>query len=365
MSGSTQIVHEAETQRQHVRLQLPIEVEIGDTVYNADDWSHSGIALHWPDDSLGSGNSTVSIGQHLQGTLRFPFPEFGLTVPIDLEVRNINADNRRVGCRFTNLGERQTSLLQYLVSAYISGEVVSAGDFIDVVGRNNQTTARSLPKRDEGESAFEQTKRKLRRVIGLGATLMVFLLLLGYVITGIYERSYVTRASSASVMTESITVEAPVAGKLFYQPLKPGTKVKTGDPLLMVETDKGNMVSVDSPCNCIVRERLEDNYARTSTAKPAIKMLSVDAEPYITAYVPFDKAVSLARGQEALLSFHGYDRYVKGRISSIDAGNEAKNLTLVIIEPDESLPKSLIGEPVEVTFDTFRLFAGSGDAPTQ
>ena len=67
----------------------------------------------------------------MQATLLFPFDGFELSLPVDLEVRYINAEGGRIGCRFANLTKRHISSLQFLVGAYVSGEVVNAGDVID------------------------------------------------------------------------------------------------------------------------------------------------------------------------------------------------------------------------------------------
>ena len=43
-----QIVHEAEIHRQHVRLRIPIAVEIDGTRYGVDDWSMGGFGVAGP-----------------------------------------------------------------------------------------------------------------------------------------------------------------------------------------------------------------------------------------------------------------------------------------------------------------------------
>ena len=43
-----QIVHEAEIHRQHVRLRIPIAVEVDGTRFTVDDWSMGGFGVAGP-----------------------------------------------------------------------------------------------------------------------------------------------------------------------------------------------------------------------------------------------------------------------------------------------------------------------------
>ena len=74
-----QIVHEAEIHRQHVRLRIPIAVEIDGTRYRVDDWSMGGFGVAGPITSRQPGE-------------RFP-------ARADLPVRGFRADRCGSTCR--------------------------------------------------------------------------------------------------------------------------------------------------------------------------------------------------------------------------------------------------------------------------
>ena len=64
-----QIVHEAEIHRQHVRLRIPIGVEIDGTRFGVDDWSMGGLGVASP-------ISSRQPGERFAVRLIFPFEDF-------------------------------------------------------------------------------------------------------------------------------------------------------------------------------------------------------------------------------------------------------------------------------------------------
>lgn len=194
------IAHEAEVQRQHVRLQLPIKIIIREKSLDVIDWSNSGVAFNAT--PLKASNIAVKTGDTFEAKLNFDFQTFELTVPLKCEVRHVNADGTRVGCRFSDMNERNISIMQYLVSAYISGDLVQVGDMLDVVSRKNFTTPRKVPAANlSGAQAKKQKARNLGYSLLVAA---VSLFLLAYAGSSIYERVYVVEAESATVSLANI-----------------------------------------------------------------------------------------------------------------------------------------------------------------
>src|SRR4051812_8219257 len=130
-----QIVHEAEIHRQHVRLRIPIVVEIDGTRYGIDDWSMGGFGVASPITSR-------QPGERFPARLIFPFEDFELTLRLDCQMIYALPDLPRFGGKFLALSQGQLSLFRYLVDAYLSGELVSGGDVLAVVSRDNMGEAR-------------------------------------------------------------------------------------------------------------------------------------------------------------------------------------------------------------------------------
>jgi hypothetical protein len=190
------IAHEAEVQRQHVRLQLPISILIRGIASEVLDWSNSGVAFATAPYRVQQITFTAS--DVVDANLVFAFGGFTLNVPILCEVRHINSDGSRVGCRFHGMNERNLSIMQYLVSAYIGGDLVQVGDLLDVVSRKNFTTPRTPPSESTLSPEQRRALHRKRKLYTATLALMSVLLVL-YCVFSIFERLYVVHAKAATV----------------------------------------------------------------------------------------------------------------------------------------------------------------------
>jgi alginate biosynthesis protein Alg44 len=279
-----------------------------------------------------------------------------MSLPVALEVTHIDLNKGRVGCRFDNLNRQQQSVIQYFVSAYISGEIIRVNDIMNIVSRNNFTRARNIPDAFAGMSAAEITRHKIKNAMRTGILATIALLLAGYVCMSVYERLFIVRASSASVTAEMLTVDAPVGGKVYFNPIAPDTMVKQGQPLLTVSVPTGNIIAVDSPCDCIVKRRLFENNSVARKADPLLELVRPDAVATVESSIAIEDAVKLSVGDEALLYLPGGNHRIRGEITSIQAGHATKGSSAVMIKPSTAIPAAFIDDPVEVHVDTLNLF---------
>ncbi len=354
MAESPNLVHEAEAQRQHIRIPLPVHVSVAGITVVAMDWSNGGVGLQLPDGTPFP--KELQQGHKLDATILFPFEGFGMSLPVRVEITYSDANKGRVGCRFVEMNRQQQSVIQYFVTAYVSGEVIRVGDIMDVVARNNHTRARNLPDAYAGLSAAEIAKRKLATKLKFGALALIGFLLIGYILTSVYERMFIVKATSGRVTAEMLTVDAPAGGKVFYNPIAADTKVSKGQSLLTVSTVQGNIVTVDSPCDCIVKRRLSDNNRLIRKGEPALELVRPDAATSVEAYIPQKYAVKLSIGEEALLAMPGKGRYMRGNITAIQAGKGLKGNSLVKLAPAQKLSAEAVDDPVEVRVDTLHIF---------
>lgn len=352
MQTTASIVHEAEVQRQHIRLQLPAEIELQGKRYTTYDWSSGGFAIQLPGSGADELLSRLPVGKIDEGKMRFVFDGFELMVPMQFEVRYSGAQQKRIGCRFTNVDKRHIAIFQYLVSAYVSGEVIQIGDLLDVASRNSFVNVQKLPSADAGLSPAQRMRRRMSRV---GWSLLVALVSLGllfYLVSGIYEHSYVVQAKSAEISADMIVLDSPAGGKVNYVPVAFDTKVKKGEPLISVATDTGALQGIDSPCDCYVKQRLHENSSRVNKGEGLLYLVPVDANPYVASRVAFEDAVKLQTGQKAMLRFPGGDN-VPGKVTAIQARDpRGSDKAYVRVETEKPLSALQIDDPVEVKFDT-------------
>ena len=214
-----QIVHETEVHRQHVRLKIPIQVEVDGVRYQVDDWSVGGFGVE-------SVLTSRQAGERFPVKLIFPFEEFDMTMRFDARVVYADQEHGRFGCAFLGLSKQQSDVFRYLVDAYLSGEVVSAGDILQVRARDNTAEARLQAVYNplvQDKSAARQLRR-YGTYTGFG---LAGLALLGVIGLGIKDRYLTVAANSAVVEAPLVQIRAPIGGR-FVSALESGEHVPPG-----------------------------------------------------------------------------------------------------------------------------------------
>jgi len=240
------------------------------------------------------------------------------------------------------------------LDAYLAGEVVDAGDILDVVSRRNEGKSREVPQRPQPQGFVANLTHHGRNVAGYAGIGAATLLLLGFIGMGVFERMYLVPAQSALITTDLVTVPAPSNGQLTF--VAANNEVKAGEPLLTIQAPQGNSVVIDSPCNCVVQSR----YSRTSNfvreGAPVLTLREKTSAPYITASVPHDQVLKFYRGASAIIEYADGQRVKEAQIEQLPSFVDeaaASGRFYVKLSPGRDLETSMIGQPVSVVFDTF------------
>ncbi len=339
------IVHESETQRQYIRVKLPVKLEINGVRYDTTDWSAAGLAISVTSDS----NINLQPKHIYQATLIYEFENFSLSVPIELEVLHIDSNSGRIGCRFQNITPQQQSIIQYMVSAYISGELVQAGDILNIVARNNHTNPRKIPE------AKNTAGRKIANYGRIALLTIIAALLIFVIATGIYERLFIIKTNSAQVVAEQLVVDLPKSGRINYRDIAINSQVKYGEPLLAITTSDGNIISLNSPCDCIIKRRLLTNGRKASKGEAAFILVHSNANPYIEGYINNKDATRISTNHKVIISLPGATNTISGKIIDIRAAASEAGKPVIVVQPDISLPASTIDDPAEVKIDILGL----------
>ncbi len=344
----TMITHEAEVQRQHPRYRLPMKCLHAGTQVPVIDLSVGGIGVR-------SGGFHAVPGHVVDLTLIFPFNGYELTLPVQADVRYVNEEHGRVGMRFVNVTPRQHNLLRFVLDAYLSGEVVEAGDVLDVVSRRNEGKTREVPQRPKPQGLKENAFHYGRTFAGYGAIAVATLLLVGFVAAGIFQKLYIIPAQSALITADLVTVPAPSSGQLTF--VASGEEVQAGEPLLTIQGPQGsNSIVIDSPCDCIVQARYNraTNFVREGA--PVLVLRERTSAPYITASIPQSEVLRFYRGAKAVIEYADgttvRDAPIE-RLPSLSNDSASNGRFLVKLAPGRELENSAIGQPVSVVFDTF------------
>lgn len=344
------IVQEAEIHRQHVRLRIPIGIEIDDTRYQADDWSMGGVGVVAP-------MSTRQPGERFPARLVFPFEDFGLTMQVDCRMVYVDAEAPRFGCQFLALSKGQIALFRYVVDAYLSGEIVSAGDILAVLGQNGAAEAR-VQRLFEAMNAQETKGRRLRRLIGYMLFVLAGLLLIGLVAAGLRERYLVIATERAAIEAPLHRLAAPAAG--IVEAAGEGL-LRPGDVAARLRTPDGATLPVPSPCECVLDEWHVQPGQSAQPGQTIATLVAADRPLVVRAQLPFEQASRLRLGQPAEVTVPGQDEPYRGQIDRIDFKLRpqrpgelpqpgADRLIPVIIRPDRPFDFDNLGYVVRVRF---------------
>jgi mannuronan synthase len=304
-----QIVHETEVHRQHVRLKIPIQVEIDGVRYQVDDWSMGGFGIE-------SDMTSRQAGERFSAKLTFPFEDFEIVLRLDCQMVYLLSDASRFGCRFVSLSRDQIGLFRYLVDAYLSGEVVSAGDILGLRGRDGSAQARLEQLAANPFAEEEGTGRRIRRIAGYALLGLLGVALVAAVWYGVEERFLTVQASAAVVDAPVFRVRAPASGIL--QPASIGEEVRAGQRLATIRDRDGLASDVVSPCACRVMtwQVLPGQYAQEGEA--VVTLVATDRPVLVRAEVPMDAVDRLQVGDRAVVHLPGRDGALSGQIERID-----------------------------------------------
>ncbi len=351
---ASQIAHDTEIHRQHVRLKIPLTIEIDGTRYHVDDWSMGG---------FGVANAMTSrqVGERLPARILFPFEDFEVSLHVECQLVYITEDNSRFGCRFVELGPGQLALFRYLMDAYLTGEMVSAGDVLAIAGRPKPGEARAKPPIFNPYQEEERFGRRFGRIVSVALLCLLTLALAGLVALGVRDRWLTVEARSAVIEASMFRVRAPVSG--MFDASRAEGILKNGSPLGKIQPTGADAVGLTSPCECVVLDWRIASGQFVAQGEPVVELVAADQPLLVRAQVPFRAAERLRPGDVAEIAIPGRPQPVLGQIDSIDFKPQLlamspgvrelpvePRLAQVLIRPDKPLDFDDLGSLVSVRF---------------
>jgi len=356
MTNSPQIVHESETQRQFIRLQLPAMATIDGTRFTVKDLSSGGMAIR----DIGTSYKKGDIKQIL---LTLPFGDFSLDVEIKGEIQHIDKKLNIAGCRFTDLTSNQISILNHVIKSFMSGDIVGTEDLLNVVSRENFVNVR---KHNNDTASLKDNVTKY----GIyGLIILATLMLSAFIINNIFEKTFIIKTPYGYVHADTLDILSPASG-VYTSALTIGTaSVQKGQVIGYIDIAGGASDSIEasetiqitqskkiiSPCDCFISEThiLEGKYS-PQNAK-LFTFLPQDSEITIRADVPTEDIRRLQVGMSAIANISGVIEGQRGEITDIIVNQKAVSTeqqatALVVIKPEKKLNNDLINHPAFVEF---------------
>lgn len=341
---ASQIVHESETQRQFVRLQMPAQISFNNVRYSIKDLSSGGLGIFNLDPA-------PKKGEKLEFELILPFMDFALDITLKAEVIHADKKNKITGCRFVDVNQNQVSILNHVIKAFMAGDIVSGEEILNVVSRENFVNVRKH-KQDEKESIAQ--KVKLYGIYGALALATVFLGF--FIFNNILDRMFVVKSANGHVSAQIVQILAPSSGT-FSSALPSGKASVTKGELIGVinNTTTSTAVNVISPCDCFIKEKsvIESTYIIESSN--LYSLVPQRAKITIESMVPMGDASRLRIGTSAVIRIAGSGMEIEGEVTNVMRSNEATAIgalpqSVVTIEPKEAITLDQVDRPAFVEF---------------
>ena len=363
------VVHESEAQRQHARVRIPAKLRFLDAQrqvheVKVEDLSAGGLSFH--------AKQPQSVGDVLRGRLQFVVDNLGLSIDIEFQVRSYNPDNGRIGAQFQNLEPRDIATLRHIITSHLSGELISIGDVLSTLQRDNFTKARKQKDGGSGLSAFGRFK-------AVTVTLGVFVVgvaAFGFVAKSLYGMYFVSHAEAGVVAVPTTNVTMPRDGTVSSL-VESGGQIAKGAPLAsfttsMLDMLKGNLEdaqlepakieelfgkqlsgTLTSPCDCVVARQLVDDGQYAAKGQPIFQLIPRTTTPMVEARFSYRQFDEVKPGTRVNFQVAGEDEVRTGQIvSSASLNSEDLSSDIrVQIKPDSGLPAELAGRPASVNSD--------------
>lgn len=348
---SGQIVHESETQRQFIRLKMPAQSEIDGMRYTAKDLSSGGMAI------AGFEKMPRKSSRH-DIKLILPFFDFSLDIDLTAEVVHTDKKTQSAGFRFVDMNANQLSILNHILSAFISGDIVSGNSILNVASRDNFVKVRHHSNENEPTPAQVIKKYTLYSLFVLLTFGFSF-----FIINNILNRLTVISTAQAYVSAPKTSVQARTSG-LFKTSLTQGSAlVKKGQIIggitIPTMTENGistnNVIPVLSPCDCFIDSKNVDENAYVIEGNTLFTLIPQKTEIYVSALISMEEAARLKAGTRAKIHIAVSGVDVKGTVSEIEVteNSDLTGLALqsrVTIKPETSLSHDEINRPAFIEF---------------
>jgi alginate biosynthesis protein Alg44 len=362
------VVHESEAQRQHARVKLPGKIRFLGP--NRETIEQRLLDISAGGFSFVSGKPVTQQGAFHRGKLLFQLDSLGLAMDVEFQVRNLDPETGRTGCQFHGLGAREIATLRQLITSHLSGELVTVGDMICTLQRDNFTKAR------KGKGLAQQTVFERLRAVSFSLAIFIAGLgAFGLILKQLYGLYFVTHAESGMVSVPSMEVTMPREGTV-QSLVGPDGLVDNGAPIAsfsasMLEMLKGHLSeeqlnpanveklftkqmkgTLTSPCDCKVVAQRVANGQFASKGEVIFELLPRDAAATVEARFRYHDFAKVQPGTQVSFSVPGEEQPRYGRIVSSTLQAEGLSSDIrVIIQPEQPLDSSLAGQPVEVLID--------------
>ncbi|WP_448723061.1 PilZ domain-containing protein [Pseudomonas farris] len=364
---NSNVVHESEAQRQHARVKIPAKLRFfgpDRTPVEARviDLSAGGLAFN-------AGQLPLKVGDVHKARLQFVIDNLGLAMDVELQIRSVDRQTGRIGCQFQNLEPRDISTLRHLITSHLAGDIVSVGEMLATLQRDNFTKARKVKDGGHGMTPLG----RLKAVTFSAGIFVIGLVAFGFIFKSVYGMYFVSHAQAGLVSVQGMNITMPRDGTVQSLIKADGVAAK-GAPLATFSTsmldvlkghlDEGQLQpskveelfgkqmtgTLTSPCDCTVAQQLVANGQYASKGDVIFQLVPRNTEANVEARFSYRQFGDVLPGTSVSFQIAGEDQTRTGKIvssTSLKSADLSSDIR-VQIKPDEPLDSAFAGRPVEV-----------------
>jgi alginate biosynthesis protein Alg44 len=286
-----------------------------------------------------------------------------------LQIRSVDRQTGRTGCQFQNLEPRDISTLRHLITSHLAGDIVSVGEMLATLQRDNFTKARKVKDGGHGMTPFG----RLKAVTFSAGIFVVGLVAFGFIFKSVYGMYFVSHAQAGLVSVQGMNITMPRDGTVQSLIKADGVAAK-GAPLATFSTsmldvlkghlDEGQLQpskveelfgkqmtgTLTSPCDCTVAQQLVANGQYASKGDVIFQLVPRNTEANVEARFSYRQFADVRPGTSVSFQIAGEDKTRTGKIvssTSLKSADLSSDIR-VQIKPDEPLDSSFAGRPAEV-----------------
>jgi len=277
---------EGDVLRRHASYKLPLTCVIEGQRYQVSEWSVAGVVLRDPSPKL-------ELNKLYNIALVFPFD--GYDFALELQALAEFSDDRWE-LHYANPTPSQITLFRYILDSYLTGELVTAGEILDIRKRDEAGAPAKQASAKVSLTAWQRTVGWVGRALWLLIIGLVIVGLASFVTGSVAQRMSLISTESAMVTVDTLPTYAVESGVVTN--LATGS-VKVGQPLATIMTASRNSTTVFAPCDCVVAESSVAVGASVSAGERIALLQDVSAQPYVLAWIDREHVLDLYRGATA------------------------------------------------------------------
>ncbi len=212
--------------RRHHRVTAPLYVRVGDSaaVVRAKDWSLGGLRID------GYAGQLPSVGDTLELAMTLPFQGFDISFTAQSRVVRQVPDIRSFAVEFTEIGERELSLMHHFIEDLVRGSMSEVADSIQRI--DVPITPVSTEPDPKSEVVVQEKKLPLRQMAWVGVYAGIGFMVFGYMALVLYSNIFRMEVQTAVVSSPMVEVRAQSDGEISFVRAAVGQDIEQGETVI-------------------------------------------------------------------------------------------------------------------------------------